>query len=250
MSFLRRSSRDPVPADWLELIERHVRVWRFLDDNERDALAAGAQHLLAAKRWEAARGFELTDRIRTVIAAQASLLVLGLGIDQYHDVGAIIVHPTTMRVDRTSVGPVVGTETCGSYDLIGEAEYGGPVVIAWDAASRAARHPEHGHDVVLHEFAHKLDMLDGTIDGTPPLSDPDQYDRWVEVCTREFEMLEDGDGLIDDYASTDAGEFFAVVTEAFFTRPVELREAKPELYEVFRDYYRQDPAERVGRQRR
>ena len=252
MSFFRRWSADPLPADWLDLIERHVRVWKDLDDDERDLLTTYAEDLLTTRRWEAAQGFELTDRIRTVIAAQAALLVIGIGIDQFDDVGSIIVHPTTMHFDRASAGPARGTETRGPHHLLGEAQYNGPVVIAWDSASSSARHPERGHDVVLHEFAHKIDMMDGTIDGTPPMVDQGLLDRWVEVCTREFRLLERGEGgnLIDEYGATNAGEFFAVVTETFFTQPGELLHHKPDLYEVYRDFYRQDPAARAERQRR
>ncbi len=249
MSFLRRRPPGELPADWPAIVERHVAAWRGLDATERATLAEHLEVLLTTKRWEAARGFELTDRIRTVIAAQAALLVLGLDLDHYREVDSIIVHPTSRRVDRTSEGPVPGTESCGSVDLLGEAAYQGPVAIAWDAASASARHPARGHDVVLHEFAHKLDMLDGTIDGTPPLGDPDLHDRWVDVCTREFHLLERGEGgdLLDDYGATDAGEFFAVATETFFTLPLDLEADKPDLYAVLRAYYRQDPAARARR---
>lgn len=249
MPFLHRNNRAELAADWQDLVARHVSAWKLLDDQERAVLATHLEVLVTTKRWEAAQGFELTDRVRTVIAAQAALLVLELDLDHYRDVDSIIVHPSTMRFDRTSQGPVPGTEVCGSVDLLGEASYRGPVVIAWDSASAAARHPDRGHDVVLHEFAHKLDMLDGTVDGTPPLADPDLRQRWIEICTREFDELagSDGNTLIDDYGATDPGEFFAVVTETFFTLPTELEAVKPGLYDLFRAFYRQDPAARVRR---
>ena len=119
------------------------------------------------------------------------------------------------------------------------------MIIAWDAARADARHPERGHNVVFHEFAHKLDMLDDLVDGTPPLA-PDARERWIEVCTAEYELLRSGtdDSLLSDYAAVDPGEFFAVVTEVFFDLPGELRAAKPDLYSVLRDFYRQDPAQR------
>ncbi|HEX2575454.1 MAG TPA: M90 family metallopeptidase [Aquihabitans sp.] len=249
MRFPRRRSRAELAPDWRQLVERHVAHWRLLDDDERDRLAGLLEAIVTTKRWEPAQGFELTDRVRTVIAAQAALLVLELDLDHYRDVGSIIVHPSTMRFDTTSEGPVPGTEVCGSVDLLGEAAYGGPVVIAWDSASAAARHPARGHDVVLHEFAHKLDMLDGTVDGTPPLEGA-ALARWVEVCTREYVRLRDGDeddDVLDDYGATDAGEFFAVATESFFTVPIDLEVTHPGLYDVLRGFYRQDPAERVRR---
>jgi Mlc titration factor MtfA (ptsG expression regulator) len=250
VSFLRRRRGAELPPDWEQLVTRHVAHWKLLDPDERTRLGDDLATLVTTKRWEAAQGFELTDRHRVVIAAQAALLVLGLDVDWYRDVSTIIVHPTTMRYDRSEPGPVAGTEVYGSVHLIGEAAYRGPLAIAWDAASIAARHPDRGYDVVLHEFAHKLDMLDGVIDGTPPLHDDELRERWVRVCTHEFERLGAGldeGGLIDDYAATDAGEFFAVVTETFFGRPVELDEHHHLLYGVLRDFYRQDPAARARR---
>jgi hypothetical protein len=103
--------------------------------------------------------------------------------------------------------------------------------------------------VVLHELAHKLDMLDDLIDGTPPLPDQAARRRWIEVCTAEYRMLRAGIGghLLWSYAAVNPGEFFAVATEVFFTRPLEMREQKPALYEVLADFYRQDPATRLAR---
>jgi Mlc titration factor MtfA (ptsG expression regulator) len=123
------------------------------------------------------------------------------------------------------------------------------VIVAWDAARAGGRHPERGQNVVLHEFAHKLDMLDDMIDGTPPLPDRAARQRWIEVCTAEYERVRAGLGghLLWSYAGVNPGEFFAVATEVFFTRPIELREQKPALYEVFADYYGQDPAGRLAR---
>ena len=103
--------------------------------------------------------------------------------------------------------------------------------------------------MVLHEFAHKMDMLDGVVDGTPLLPNQAALDRWVAVCAAEFELLRRGEAgpLLDDYGATDPGEFFAVVTEVFFDRPVDLRDGKPQLYEVLAGFYRQDPAARESR---
>ena len=203
--------------------------------------------LLRHKRWEAAAGFALTDEIRIVIAAQAALLILGLDIACYRDVQAIIVHPTTITLTGVHPGPAEGVFTDSPLPLLGQAnDRRGPVIIAWDAARADARHPERGHNVVFHEFAHKLDMLDDLIDGTPPLADAAARKRWAEVCTAEYELLRSGPGddLLSDYAAVDPAEFFAVATEVFFDLPGELRAAKPALYSVLRDFYRQDPAAR------
>ena len=99
---------------------------------------------------------------------------------------------------------------------------------------------------MLHEFAHKLDMRDQLMDGTPPVADASQRQRFVEVCDAELQRLRSGepDGVLRAYAATNPSEFFAVATEVFFERPVDLEDAKPDLYAVLRDAYRQDPAAR------
>jgi Mlc titration factor MtfA (ptsG expression regulator) len=104
--------------------------------------------------------------------------------------------------------------------------------------------PSHGLNVVHHEFAHQLDLLDGTLDGTPPLDDH-LRPRWVRICTATFQALRARpDEVLRDYGGESPAEFFAVATEVFFARPLELADHHPELYEVLRAFYRQDPASR------
>jgi Mlc titration factor MtfA (ptsG expression regulator) len=116
------------------------------------------------------------------------------------------------------------------------------VFIAWEVIRDQARHPERGHNVVFHEFAHRLDALDGLFDGTPPLPGRRRA-RWISLCQKEFDLLRAGDGstLLGTYAATNPAEFFAVATERFYTRPELLRADRPELYSTLAGYYRQDP---------
>lgn len=248
MSWWRRP-RPGLPEGWTAIVERSVAHWALLDADERARLADLMEEVLVTKRWEAARGFVLTDEVRTVIAAQAALLVLELGIACYDEIGTIIVHPTTMtRHTYGRPGPA-GTVVDGPTPLLGQAQHRGPILIAWDAARAGARHPERGHDVVLHELAHVLDLLDHVVDGTPPLPDDAARARWAAVFTRELAELRAGTGspLLSTYAATSPGEMFAVATEVFFDRPVELEADRPELYDVLRSFYRQDPAARARR---
>jgi Mlc titration factor MtfA (ptsG expression regulator) len=249
MRFFRRRPHATLPENWIEIVEAGVAYWGLLDADERDRLGEFMAALVEEKRWEAAQGFALTDEIRTVIAAQAALLILELDFDWYRAVQAIVVHPTEIISREPQPGPVEGTMEDGPFTLLGLADHRyGPVLIAWNAARAHARHPAWGHDVVLHEFAHKLDMLDDVINGTPPLHRREDGPRWQEVCTREFELLRVGEGWpLRDYGAQDPGEFFAVATEAFFNLPLQLEEAKPELYDVLRTFYRQDTAARVRR---
>jgi Mlc titration factor MtfA (ptsG expression regulator) len=245
------SRRNHLPGDWEQIVHRRLAYWPLLDPVERLRLGDLTGDLMSTVRWEAARGFTLTDEIVVTIAAQASVLVLGLDIGYFRNATSVIVHPTTFSIPGPRPGPVPGLVDEGVHVLNGEAHHErGPILLAWDQARSGARHLGRGGNVVLHEFAHKIDMLDGVVDGTPPLPDQAALDRWVTVCTAELDLLRAGDdeSLLGDYAATDPGEFFAVATEVFFELPVELRETKPDLYGVLADFYQQDPAARVRSQ--
>ena len=249
MPFWRRRRPFELPDDWEDTVADTVVRWWDHDLDERTRLRDLMVRLLSEKRWEAARGFELTDEVRLVVAAQACQLILGLDFDHYRQVRTIIVHPTTMVLtgERASASSP-GLVTDAPLPILGQAAHAeGPVVIAWDETRRNARHPERGFNVVFHEFAHKLDMLDHVVDGTPPLGTAEDRQRWVEVCTAEFQALREGRGshLLRDYVATNAGEFFAVVTEVFFDKPRDLRHDRRELYDVLAGFYRQDPATRA-----
>jgi Mlc titration factor MtfA (ptsG expression regulator) len=184
--------------------------------------------------------------VRVVIAAQAALLVLNLDAHHYRLVSAIVVHPTTVQVSGERAGPIPGTVDAGRQAVLGLAQDGrGPVVLAWDEALAGARRAVPGHNVVLHEFAHKLDMVDGTVDGTPVLPRTLLRD-WQRACTEVYEDLVAGRPRppMRWYGATNPGEFFAVATEVFFDQPREMRLAEPRLYDVLSRFYRQDPASR------
>jgi MtfA peptidase len=238
-----------LPDGWRTIMAARSAHWRLLDERERTRLGELADHVVRTKRWEAANGFELTDEVRTLIAGQAALLVLGLDESVYDGVGTIVVRGRAMTRTAPMAGPAQGVlmDSPGAVD--GEAHGSdGPIMVVWSSARREAANPSWGRDVVIHEFSHKLDMLDGTMDGTPPIDDDDLRRRWVDVLTAEYRAVRDGtDGWLRAYAGTNPGEFMAVATEAFFTLPVALQTTKPALYDVLAGYYRQDPAARVRR---
>jgi Mlc titration factor MtfA (ptsG expression regulator) len=241
------SRRKHLPDGWEQIVQRGVAYWRVLLPPERDRLAELADHLIANKRWEAAKGFDMTDEVVVTIAAQAAVLILGLDTSYFGKVTSIIVHPTTFAIPGPGPTAIRGMVEDGSPPLLGQAHHDrGPVLLAWDQVKAGARHRGRGHNVVLHEFAHKMDMLDGVVDGTPMMPNQLALDRWIAVCAAELELMRRGDAgpLLDDYAATDPGEFFAVATEVFFDRSIEFRAAKPQLYEVLAAFFRQDPAAR------
>jgi MtfA peptidase len=244
-----RFRRRGLPQGGRAVVGEHLAAWPLLDADEQERLLTDADQLLASKTWEAARGFVLDDTVRVVIAAQAALLVLGLGVDSYRAVSGIIVHPTTVRARGAWRGPSEGTVSGGPHAVLGLAQHGrGPVVLAWDRTLAGAHGSDGGRNLVLHEFAHKLDMGTGIVDGTPPMDRALRAD-WVRVCTEVFDDLVAGVPRppLRSYGATNPGEFFAVATEAFFERPQELRAQEPALYDVLLRYYRQDPSMRRAR---
>jgi MtfA peptidase len=242
--------RRGLPDGWLPIVEEHVALWQVFDDRERESLEVTSDWLLRHKHWEAANGFALTDDVTVTIAAQAAMLVLELEVDEYRDVSAIVVYPAAMRSGSLQRGPASNTILNDPVGVIGEAhERRGPVLVAWDEADLAARQPGRGHNVVFHEFAHKLDMADGIVDGTPSLHSRHDLQRWIAVCTEAYDALVAGIDRppLAPYGATNPAEFFAVATEAFFDAPTELERNEADLYGVLRDYFKQDPAERVAR---
>lgn len=244
----------PFPPEWESFVRRNVPHYDVLNTAEHAELHATIQVFLEEKDWEGCGGLDLTDEIRVTIAADACLLLLGLPHDYYRNVESILVYPSTVLLPEHQPGVFerVNAPVERAAPILGQAIAQGAVILVWDAVLHGARHPEQGHNVVFHEFAHKLDMLDGTADGTPPLVGHDQLGAWVEVCSREFLRLRDlaGQGhktFLDAYGAKNEAEFFAVATEEFFDRPLALQKHSPDLYHVLGAYYRQDPAERMQR---
>jgi Mlc titration factor MtfA (ptsG expression regulator) len=246
----RKLLATPFPAAWLEYLHKNVTHYAYLTATEQAKLRDDLRIFLAEKNWEGCGGLEITDEIKVTIAAQACLLVLAIEHHYYQSVKSILVYPTTYEVPFQQVlesGEVVE----GKNPHLGEAWYRGPVVLAWDDVLRGGQDPQDGQNTVFHEFAHQLDFLDGSIDGTPPLESREQYQHWREVMTAEYNRLcraaERGrKTLLDQYGATDEAEFFAVATECFFEKPVAMAAKHPQLYDLLRAYYHQDPAKRCA----
>jgi Mlc titration factor MtfA (ptsG expression regulator) len=243
VAFWRRRAPEPLPDDWEDVVAGRFPAWWDLPVEERTAIRDVMEPLLADKRWEAAQGFELTDEVRLVVASQAARLVIGFDPPHYPNVGSIIVHASHLISDEERPGPAAGVMEDDTHLLSGEASHGrGPIVLVWEDVVWELRHPRRGRNVVIHEFAHKLDMLDDVVDGTPPLGSPEEVARWVEVCTACYDdLVARGSPVLDDYGATEPGEFFAVASEAFFMRPEALHRHHRDLYEVLVAFYRQDP---------
>jgi Mlc titration factor MtfA (ptsG expression regulator) len=218
-----------------------------LGSDDRARFLQHAARLVQRTNWEAARGFEVTDAIIDSIAAHAALLVAGFEprTDPFRDVTSVIVHAGTFVTYDTVPGPARGVVSDAPRYLAGQAGHGrGPIVLDWRTAQREIADPAGGTNVIYHEFAHKLDQLDGLFDGMPPLGSNEGRARWTQTMGTNYRRLRrrGRDPLVRAYGATNEAEYFAVVSELFFSVPALLREHHRRVYDVLADFYKQDPA--------
>jgi Mlc titration factor MtfA (ptsG expression regulator) len=242
----RRLAKIRVDASLWERVEATLPFLAYLDDDARARLRELARRFLADKEFHGADGMVLTDEIMLSIALQACLPVLNIGLEAYRGWVGVIVYPGDFVIPRSEVDED-GVVHEFDDEVLGEAWEGGPVLVSWPPPDAA----HEGVNVVIHEFAHKLDMTNGMADGLPPLPARMSRSEWARVFTEAYESLcEQVDaGLptaIDPYGAEHPAEFFAVASEAFFETPVRLREAFPAVYAQLRALYRLDPAARAA----
>jgi len=212
-----------------------------LSDGERQRLRTLAREFIASKEWSGAQGLRLSADIQLSIALQACLLILELGLDWYRGWVGIIVYPGDFVIPRQVVDE---DGIVHEYDdaVLGEAWEGGPVLLSWFDEATA---PDDV-SIVIHEFAHKLDMTNGGVDGMPRLHAGMHAADWYAAFQPAFEdfrrRVEQGEETeIDPYAAEHPSEFFAVASEVFFEAPDVLYAAYPAVYQQLRSFYRQDP---------
>ena len=252
-SWLRKRRRKkilatPFPHPWQAYVEKNVPHYEFLSPKEKAKLRDDLRVFVAEKNWEGCDGLVVNDEMKVTIAGQVCLMTLGLDSDPFQDVLSILIYPAGYAVPEERWHE--GWSIRGESARLGESWYRGPVILSWSEIEDDTHHPGHGSNLVWHEFAHQIDMLDRSINGTPPLASSAARRRWHEVMTAEFEQLQrDAQHrratLLDTYGAESEAEFFAVASECFFDCPVELRARHARLYELLCEYYRQDPAARV-----
>ncbi len=233
----------PFPPEWDTILRRLVPRYGRLGEAGRRELLGHVAVLLAEKHFEGCNGLVVTDEMKVTIAGHAGSLLLRRPIEPFRRLITILIYPTAyVGRDVEPLGDHFVLE--GEEDRLGEAYGGDVVVLAWDEVRAIAKGRAESLNVVLHEFAHLLDMEDGLTDGAPALADREQAEEWARVLGAEYNRLRRGRGrtALDEYGGTDPAEFFAVATETFFERPARLQRLHPELYDQLKAYYRQDPA--------
>jgi MtfA peptidase len=235
-------------AAWVPALARcpYARVLGAADGKRLRDLT---DQFLASKSFDGAAGFVPTEPICTVIALKACVPILNLGIDYYAGWSDIVIYPGDFRVHGEYVDHA-GVVHREPRDLCGQSLSRGPMVLSWDAIEQN-RTPDR--DVVIHECAHKLDILNGAANGFPPLHAHMSAKRWSRVFREAYARFADAvesgaETALDSYAATDPAEFFAVLSETFFTEPAIVQRDFPPVYAELADFYRQDPLkELIGR---
>ena len=257
-----------IPDDLWDSTLRAVPFLARLNDDERVRLRVLAERLLGEKEMAGAAGLELTAAMQVHIAAQASLPILNLGFEWYRGWSSIVVYPSEFLVPR-SVTDDAGVVHEYTEPISGEAWDGGPLLLSWEDAQLSNATDGAAYSVVIHEFTHKIDLLNGDADGIPPFAPAlhrnigaadwqatlqDAHETFIaelELVESELPADVDPDSSdadryyahlpLDPYAAQDAGEFFAVSSETFFVEPARLQAAFPHWYALLAAFFRQDP---------
>jgi Mlc titration factor MtfA (ptsG expression regulator) len=254
LSWLRARRRRALgdgdfPPAWDEILARLVKQVQWLDAAEQERLRRWILVFLGEKRFEGCRGQEITDEVRLAIAAQAGLVTLGFAAEHFDGLRSVLVYPGDYRMPRST--PLDGGgDLEWKEDRLGETWDGGSMVLSWRGVVDGGRLRDGPRSVVIHECAHLIDLLDGEIDGLPPLGARAARAAWAaafdDCRTRFEEALDDGRATaFDEYAAESAAEFFAVASECFFQDPQRLARHDRQLYGLLQEAWRQDPKARV-----
>lgn len=242
----RAVARRPIPDDlWKRTLVRYPFL-RRRDPADAAELRRLSSLFLDRKEFSAAGGLRMTNDVVVAIAAQACLPVLRLGLGRYDGFVGIVVHPNPVRVRRQHLDEA-GVQHEYDEELAGEAMQGGPMMLSWTDVRRAGRDAGAAYNVVIHEFAHVLDLADGLADGVPLLPRGLPRAEWTAVLQQDYaEFLRRVDAdeatTLDPYGASGEDEFFAVASEAFFVAPADMRAEHAALYALFVRFYGQDPA--------
>lgn len=262
---VKRAATRPVPlideALWRQATEHYYFMQR-LSTEENRRLRLIASDFLSRKTFTGAAGFEITALMQVQVAAQACILILELGVSQFDGWSEIIIYPGKFAPKR-EVTDHAGVVHTTRDALAGEAWLGGPLVLSYEDVASPDHQRHHysfssAYNVVIHEFAHKLDMRNGDANGFPPLHKGMSAVAWkrdfmaayLDFCKRvdhadEYEHLDHGASLdalpMDPYGSESPAEFFAVASETFFERPESLASGYPQVYGQLKAFYKQDP---------
>ncbi len=229
---------------WREVLRRRMPAFALLPADVQWRLKKNAQVLMAETPFIGCAGLQVTDEMRVLVSVQAALL-LRPGASHFENLRQVLIYPGAFAVQRSSAD-AAGLVLEERHALVGESWQQGQVILSWEDVLRGAANPGDGQNVVLHEFAHQLDQAHGQANGAPWLPGAQRREHWARVMAAEFQALQqrlasNEPGLIEAYAATNPAEFFAVLSELYFEKPLELAQQHPALYAQFRGLYGVDP---------
>ena len=234
-----------VSSDELQLLDQALWQATHLTSEHREQLVRWSRVFVAEKTWEGCNGLAITDAMKTCVAATAGLMVLAYPDWYFDKTATILIHPSPykVRVDPKVLSSTFHAEIGGEFHRAGETIYRGPVVLNWRDIQFAKKDSNDGHHLVIHEFSHQLDMINGpNADGLPPLPGKIDEDGWRIAMREEYKKARDmvSQGFrvrIDDYGLTQESEFFAVASELYFQVPHELAEYHPNVFKLLKQFY-------------
>ena len=235
----------PLPSDWIQILKDNVSLYSLLPENLKDELHGRINIFLDEKEFIGCGGLQMSDKIRITIVGNACILLLKRDKRCFPRFTTILVHPDTYVAKEVTYDGLV--EIHDDSVRSGESWHRGPVVLSWSNVIHGSLNSDDGHNVVLHEFAHKLDEENEIMNGLPVLRDSSHYADWAKVLSKEYDSLlirveHSTNSVIDAYGAVSPVEFFAVATESFFEKPLQMKQKLPELYEQFKIFYNLDPA--------
>jgi hypothetical protein len=241
----RRIAQRPFPAEWRTILRRRMPLLRRMPADLQLQLKRHMQVFLAEKPFIGCNGLEVTEEMKVLVAAQACLLILNRPSDYFPKLRQILLYPSAYWADRRE-GDASGVQHERREARSGESWVQGQVILSWPDVLGGAADPADGQNLVIHEFAHQLDQERGRATGAPFLGERARYARWAAVMSTEYrrlrEQLARGEPtLLSPYAATEPAEFFAVASEVFFERPLEMAQLHAALYGELARYYRVDP---------
>ena len=243
-SRLNKLYQQPLPSAWIALLQKNVSLYSRLPLALKNELHGCVQLFLDEKQF-IGKGIDITDEIRLTIAGNACILLMQAQKRTFPDFTTIIVYPDTYVAKQVSHDGDL--EAIKDSHRAGESWFRGPIVLSWGDALRGSLNAKDGHNVVIHEFAHKLDEQTGNVNGLPVLRNHSHYSEWASVLNDEFDSLKNRaergkNSVIDKYGTVSAPEFFAVATESFFEKSAQMKNKLPDLYEQLNRFYQLDPA--------
>lgn len=248
--FLVNLRRDHIkaqlfPRHWLSIVERNLAIYNTLSHSEQKQLRGYIQVFLKEKQFIGCLGLQITEEMKVTIAAIACLLLFSDRQTYFPNLRSILIYPNAYIVNETVMSDRYVVEE-RRVARLGESWTRDQLVLSWDQVRQDLLNWQDGHNVVLHEFAHQLDQEDGIAEGVPILPRALDYAVWSKVMNAEYLQLCDRvennkKTVIDSYGATNPAEFFAVATETFFEKPIQLNKKHQALYELLQRYYRLDP---------